>query len=112
MNAWRVLDSFAHALHAPTMVGLQCRRVQWHHRIHLIPVSWLHWICDRYDHSLHGAGNNPDTTIPVAVLCYHCASPLILGSCALHGPAHTTNWPWSHLPVPYPHDPPPAPPSC
>jgi hypothetical protein len=51
---WSTLDSLAHLLYAPTMMGRRCARARWHHRIHLIPGPVLAWVCDRYDVWLSG----------------------------------------------------------
>lgn len=48
----RAVDWVAHLLHAPTMLGRRHARHRWHHRIHLIPGSWLGPVCDRYDRRL------------------------------------------------------------
>ena len=45
----RRLDRVAHVLYCPTMLGKDCVRDRWHHRIHLIPGFVLEWFCDRYD---------------------------------------------------------------
>ena len=54
---WRVIDSTAHVLYCPTMLGRRGAHTRWHHRIHLIPGPWLGWVCDRYDRWL---GVTPD----------------------------------------------------
>ena len=43
------MDRIAHVLYCPTMLGKDCVRDRWHHRIHLIPGFVLEWFCDRYD---------------------------------------------------------------
>jgi hypothetical protein len=50
---WYVLDTIAHFLYAPTLRG-GAARARWHHRIHLIPGSWLAYPCDRYERLLGG----------------------------------------------------------
>lgn len=54
---WRIADTAAHLLYAPTMRGTRCGRARWHHRVHLIPHRVFGWICDRYELSL---GITPD----------------------------------------------------
>lgn len=46
---WRWLDAVAHRLYRP---GRRCARVRWWHAVHLIPGSWLAWVCDRHEAQL------------------------------------------------------------
>uniref|UniRef100_UPI003F4970A4 hypothetical protein n=1 Tax=Streptosporangium sp. CA-235898 TaxID=3240073 RepID=UPI003F4970A4 len=47
--AWRALDAVAHFLYCPAMLGRRAGRHRWSHNFHLIPGSWLAWVCARTD---------------------------------------------------------------
>lgn len=49
ITMWRTLDTLAHLLYVPTMLGRRGMRARWHHHIHLIPGPVLAWVFDRYD---------------------------------------------------------------
>lgn len=46
-TAWNALDRLAHLLYYPTALGRddQGHQCPWHHRIHLIPATWLYTCC-------------------------------------------------------------------
>lgn len=46
---WRSVDAVAHFLYCPAMLGRRCARYDWTRDIHLIPGSWLEWVCTRFD---------------------------------------------------------------
>lgn len=48
----RALDSLAHFLYAPTMLGRRVSVARWHHRLHLIPGRVLERACARLDAAL------------------------------------------------------------
>jgi hypothetical protein len=54
----RVLDDVAHFLYCPAMLGRRAARARWYHNIHLIPGSWLGWVCDRYEARLSASCPN------------------------------------------------------
>ena len=49
---WWVLDSLAHFLYVPLYLGTRSGRADWRERVHLIPGSWMAWVCDRYELAL------------------------------------------------------------
>lgn len=46
---WQIVDAVAHWLYAPGMLGRRIAVARRWHEIHLIPGSWLAWVCDRLD---------------------------------------------------------------
>ena len=46
---WRVVDSVAHFLYCPAMLGRRFARYNRAQDVHLIPGAWLEWVCDRLD---------------------------------------------------------------
>lgn len=57
---WWWLDSVAHFLYCPGMLGRRMARARWYHRIHLIPGFVLAWVCDRFEARL--LANSDDWT--------------------------------------------------
>ncbi|MER6830862.1 hypothetical protein ABT352_33050 [Streptosporangium sp. NPDC000563] len=52
--AWRRLDAVAHFVYCPAMLGRRWGRWHWSHDIHLIPGSWLEWVCAHTDRTNPG----------------------------------------------------------
>jgi homoserine O-acetyltransferase len=53
----RRLDSLAHFLYCPAMLGHRFIRLRWYHNIHLIPERLFVAICDRYEARLLAVGD-------------------------------------------------------
>ena len=51
-RALEALDSLAHFLYRPTMLGRGLAVARWHHRIHLIPHRLMDLICGPYERSI------------------------------------------------------------
>jgi hypothetical protein len=47
---WQAIDSAAHFLYCPAMLGKRSAVARWYHGIHLIPGALLAVVCDRSDH--------------------------------------------------------------
>ena len=49
---WQALDTAAHFLYCPAMLGRRCAVARWYHHIRLIPGALFTVICDRYERSI------------------------------------------------------------
>jgi hypothetical protein len=56
----RAIDSAAHFLYCPGMLGRRLAIARWYHRVHLIPGWLLKLVCDRFEHSVWAEFDTPE----------------------------------------------------